>query len=89
MKITYWYCGFFDFEKYRCKNVHVKHNNSLHMGSKYNSGTQYEPLDHIETDHYHIAILFILYHRCASMLCFGDFNHNINLIYLMFNDLFF
>ena len=45
------------------------------MGSKYNSGTQYEPLDHIETGHYHIAILFILYHRCASMLCFGDFNH--------------
>ena len=46
------------------------------MGSKYNSGTRYEPLDHIETDHYHIAILFIIYHRCASMLCFGDFNHN-------------
>ena len=45
------------------------------MGSKYNSGTQYEPLDHIETDHYHIVILFTVYHRCASMLCFGDFNH--------------
>ena len=50
------------------------------MGSKYNSGTQYEPLDHIETGHYHIAILFILYHRCASMLCFGDFNHIFNII---------
>ena len=45
------------------------------MGSKYNSGTQYEPSDHIETGHYHIAILFTLYHRCDSMLCFGDFNH--------------
>ena len=45
------------------------------MGSKYNSGTQYEPLDHIETDHYHISILFIVYHRCASMLYFGDFHH--------------
>ena len=45
------------------------------MGSKYNSGTQYEPLDHIETDHYHITILFIVYHRCASMLYFGDFHH--------------
>ena len=66
---------FFDFEKYRCKYVHVKRINSRHMGSKCNSGTQYEPLDHIETDHYHISILFIVYHRCASMLYFGDFHH--------------
>ena len=63
--------------------MHVKHINSLHMGSKYNSGTQYEPLGHKETDHYHINILFTIYHRCASMLCFGDFNH----IHFVFPDL--
>ena len=54
------------------------------MGSKYNSGTQYEPLDHVETDHYHITILFTVYHRCASMLYFGDFHHIIDLKLLLY-----
>ena len=57
-----------------CKNIHVKHVNSQKMKLKYNSGTQYVPLDHIETVRYHITILFTIYHCCASMLYFGDFH---------------
>ena len=35
--------------------------NSQKMKLKYNSGTQYVPLDHIETVRYHIPILFTIY----------------------------
>ena len=53
------------------------------MKLKYNSGTQYVPLDHIETVRYHIVILFTIFHCCASMLCFGDFNHIFSILFFL------
>ena len=69
------YNNFFDFEKYRCKCVHVKHNISLNIDLPTTLGNSYASLGHNKVIDYHLSPVIINIYGTKCMLCFGDFNH--------------
>ena len=80
------YNNFFDFEKYRCKCVHVKHNISLNIDSPTTLGNPYTLLSHIRAINYQLLPEIINIYGPKCMLCFGDFNHTCNIMMTIAED---